>query len=571
MPLKIHSLTAATSLALMLLASPSIAATGGSQVRIDSKLQQVVIDSGSRQTKIPATHFPLESTCDFVDAAGNHLVTLVGEEGRGQQWQVGDKQGLLPTPVKVRDIALPPTATTCVIDPISATLFVNEEGVGLWAYPADAESETSRTAVLLESPYSEFKNIAAFTAVGGQVVVADPKLDVLAILTPDSKGVWKETKRIPGGGLDALDVEILKVRQFVPGTLTLHAIGDDGERDIKVPWGSMLDSRNATTAVPTVTVKPSAQTTPVARMGDAADDPAIWVHPRDARKSLVLGTDKKGGLQVFDLQGKRLQDLRIGRVNNVDVRSGRIGNRMMHIAAASNRDNETLHLFSIDEATGKVKAIGEVPTQHKEIYGLCMAKDRNGAMYVIANQKDSLFVQYRLEPKAGNGVTASKVREFKLGSQPEGCVSNDRTGELFVGEEAEGVYVLALDPNASTAMRDVIKVGDVLHKDVEGLAIYNGAKRDYLIVSSQGNDRYVVLDAQAPYQVRGIVRIMADARTGIDGASETDGLEVTSANLGGIYSQGMFVVQDGRKRMPEATQNFKYVPWRSIAEALKLD
>ena len=58
---------------------------------------------------------------------------------------------------------------------------------------------------------------------------------------------------------------------------------------------------------------------------------------------------------------------------------------------------------------------------------------------------------------------------------------------------------------------------------------------------------------------------------GHDGASETDGLEVTSANLGGPWSQGLLVVQDGRKRMPESTQNFKLVPWADIARALGLE
>ena len=62
-----------------------------------------------------------------------------------------------------------------------------------------------------------------------------------------------------------------------------------------------------------------------------------------------------------------------------------------------------------------------------------------------------------------------------------------------------------------------------------------------------------------------------DAARGIDGVSETDGLEVTSANLGGPWSQGMLVVQDGRKRMPEATQNFKFVPWSEVARALGLE
>lgn len=63
------------------------------------------------------------------------------------------------------------------------------------------------------------------------------------------------------------------------------------------------------------------------------------------------------------------------------------------------------------------------------------------------------------------------------------------------------------------------------------------------MISSQGNDSYVVLDAQPPYALRGAFRVGVNAEAGIDGASETDGLEVTSANLGGPFTQGMLVVQ----------------------------
>jgi len=62
-----------------------------------------------------------------------------------------------------------------------------------------------------------------------------------------------------------------------------------------------------------------------------------------------------------------------------------------------------------------------------------------------------------------------------------------------------------------------------------------------------------------------------DAVNGIDGASETDGLEVTSANLGGPFARGMLVVHDGFKRMPDGAQNYKAVAWEDIAKALKLD
>ena len=91
------------------------------------------------------------------------------------------------------------------------------------------------------------------------------------------------------------------------------------------------------------------------------------------------------------------------------------------------------------------------------------------------------------------------------------------------------------------------------------------------MVSSQGNDSYLLLDAEPPYALKGAFRVGLNGDLGIDGASETDGLEVTSANLGGPWSQGLLVVQDGRKRMPESTQNFKLVPWADIARALGLE
>jgi myo-inositol-hexaphosphate 3-phosphohydrolase len=57
--------------------------------------------------------------------------------------------------------------------------------------------------------------------------------------------------------------------------------------------------------------------------GDA-DDPAIYVHPTDAAKSLVIGTLKDGGLSVYDLNGKVTQTISPGepgdvRYNNVDL------------------------------------------------------------------------------------------------------------------------------------------------------------------------------------------------------------------------------------------------------------
>ena len=46
------------------------------------------------------------------------------------------------------------------------------------------------------------------------------------------------------------------------------------------------------------------------------------MHPERTGDSRVLGTDKRGGLGSYDLSGKQVQYLPVGRMNNVDVRTG---------------------------------------------------------------------------------------------------------------------------------------------------------------------------------------------------------------------------------------------------------
>jgi len=102
------------------------------------------------------------------------------------------------------------------------------------------------------------------------------------------------------------------------------------------------------------------------------------------------------------------------------------------------------------------------------------------------------------------------------------------------------------------------------------LALYHQGDQHFLVISSQGNNSYVLVDAEPPYRWRGRFRIGMNVAQGIDGVSETDGLEVTSANLGAPYTAGLLVVQDGRNRLPQAPQNFKLVPWTVIDHALQL-
>ena len=537
---------------------------------LDRKRQQAVLLGLDRQHRwsqplyVPKTNFAIEGLCLYRDAARNGYVFLVGAQGIGEQWLVAAGQKLLAAPQRVRGLSLPPESSYCQVDDQTGELVVNEENVGLWRYPADAEAPLLRHPVDIVQPFGGIAEAAAGMAlVPGGLLALDPEAGALHLYQRDGDD-WRSHEVI---ALDGFDEPEQVSARATPAGLDLLLTDERGVHRAQLDW-----QPQAPTTTPVIPMLPAmVQTDPVPHLGDAADDPAIWVNPTDPARSRVLGTDKKGGLGVYDLTGKQLQYLPVGRLNNVDVRSGfALGGKRVDLAVASNRDHNSLHLFAIDPRSGEVSGIGEIDTPFSEIYGLCLFKDHKGAVHAIANDKNGTFLQYRLDGSSGS-PRGEQVREFKVDSQPEGCVADDRNQRLFVGEEDVAVLTLDLRSDASAALEKVIDVGGPLHDDIEGLALYQGKNADYLVISSQGNDSYLVLDAQAPYAVRGAFRVGLNAERGIDGASETDGLEVTSANLGGLWNRGMLVVQDGRKRMPEGAQNYKYVPWAAVAEALGLD
>jgi 3-phytase len=117
---------------------------------------------------------------------------------------------------------------------------------------------------------------------------------------------------------------------------------------------------------------------------------------------------------------------------------------------------------------------------------------------------------------------------------------------------------------AGSGRTQVAKVGDGrLFADVEGLAIaYGEDGAGYLMVSSQGNHSYVV------YRREGNNEFVKNFRVGngedVDGCEETDGIDVTTMNLGPAFPHGVFVVQDGFN--DKGNQNFKLVPLQTIVK-----
>ncbi|MDR7088042.1 phytase [Cellvibrio fibrivorans] len=524
--------------------------------------------------RLPTPEFKIENLC--LSRVNGHLsLYLLDERGTAEHWLVVDAKGTANAKL-LRRLPIAPNCKSCAVDDEQDLLFVAEEGIGIWAQGASEESAPGRVAVDLQKPFGSLSGSVESLAIIPQGLVAAVAEEKQLALYSTNKSKFKQQQLVDLPNTDEPEVVKAVVGVADKNSLAL-VVGDEktGNHFLFLPWDSVPQKKSPHTIV---SITPDVQTQVMARFGDAADDPAIWVNKKRSQKSLVIGTNKQQGLFVYDMQGREVQHFNTGKLNNVDVRYGvQFGKKVVDIAVATNRDDNSLAIYTIDPKNGKLRFSGSVATDLEEIYGFCLYQNGSGVTYAIPNGKSGEFQQIQLsaviDQKDRNSHVwqGKKVRSFFVKSQPEGCVADDKNQRLFVGEEDEAVWTIGAEPNAGTQVELVLRAGDVLVADVEGMGIYQGKNKNYLVVSSQGNNSYVILDATAPYKTRGVIRVDLDAGRGIDGVSETDGLEVTHANLGGAFGEGMLVVQDGHKVMPEAPQNFKYVSWEKIRTVLALE
>ena len=241
---------------------------------------------------------------------------------------------------------------------------------------------------------------------------------------------------------------------------------------------------------------PSVETVPVPSCGDAADDAAIWIHPDAPERSLVLATDKRSGILVYDLAGRQRQYLPEGNFNNVDLRTPAyrcVGARRPHDRGRERTPTRRTRGVELDHASGSLRLIGRNEPVVDEPYGVCLYLDESGQPWAVLNGKDGLFVQFELHPDH----SVSEARRWRTRTQPEGCVADDDTGLLYVGEENHGVWTLSADPRQPAELAVFAKVADgILSADVEGMALYRapGETRTDLVVSSQGDSSFAVYD-----------------------------------------------------------------------------
>lgn len=334
---------------------------------------------------------------------------------------------------------------------------------------------------------------------------------------------------------------------------------------VLLPFGWLLVGCTAAAppiaSLPAASVMAAGETEPVGTArADAADDPAIWRNAANPQASLIIGTDKKAGLHIYDLEGRSRFFDGAGLLNNVDLAD--MGERGVIVVASDRNDplKARLRLYRLDPVAPALVPLGSVDAGQGEAYGLCLWAGADG-LHAYSVLKDGT-IEHLLLDVSGSTPVAASVRRLKLPSQAEGCVVDPRNGALYVGEETKGIWRFAVGETtgALVARAD----GRHLVADVEGLAIApQGENGGWLVASSQGDNAYALyrLPDMAP---AGRFRIVAGS---VGATQETDGIDLVLGDFGPRFTGGLFVAQDG-DNAPRA-QNFKLVSWQDILSSLR--
>jgi 3-phytase len=347
----------------------------------------------------------------------------------------------------------------------------------------------------------------------------------------------------------------------------------------RVPAARLLSSA--------IDIKPAYAT---ARLPNDPDDPAVWIHPTDPSRSVIIGTVKvaapAGAVVVYGLDGQLRQTIAgIDRPNNVDVEYGvRMDGQAIDIAVVTERLARQLRIFRIDGADGRLIDLGGVSILRGEQgdagapMGVALyRRARDNAVFAIVAPKsgprEGYLWQYRLSASGGNGIAATFVRRFgrfsattvREENEIEAVAVDDALGYVYYADEADGIHKWHADPDHPGASRELAHFAQRgFRGDREGIAIY--ALPDgtgYIVCTDQldGNSEYHVCPREgAPGDPHDHSREIAVLRGGADA---TDGLEITSAALGPTLPHGVMIAMNSRP------QNFLIFRWQDVAWAVK--
>jgi 3-phytase len=288
------------------------------------------------------------------------------------------------------------------------------------------------------------------------------------------------------------------------------------------------------------------------------DDPAIWIHPTDPMKSLILGTDKgdaNGGIYAYDLYGKlHKKVIDLPRPNNIDVEyEFLLRGQNIDIAVFTERNGDKIRVMRLPELTfidgGGIPVFTGDSIQSPMGIGLYKSPKSNKIFAIVGRKSGpdgSYLWQYELRDSAGI-VVAEPVRkfgQFKGGKEIESIVVDDAMGYVYYSDEGSGVRKYHAEPDSPN--NELAFFANLnFTEDHEGISIYpTGETTGYILVSDQQANRFHIFKREGttenPHQHDRIAIIPVSTH-------DSDGSDVTNVSCGSLYPKGFFVAMSDNK------------------------
>ena len=304
-------------------------------------------------------------------------------------------------------------------------------------------------------------------------------------------------------------------------------------------------------------VTANVETEPVFAGDDAADDMCVLENSNNPESSLIISSDKKYGIIVYDLEGVKLYDYEVGRINNVDILPSR-SFQNKYIVAGTNRTYNSIDIYLFN-SKGELENLilrKEIPSL-KDVYGVTFYRDEFNTYLFISDKKGNVEQWSYNNDEVNSEIKF--VRKLKFSSLVEGLVADESKGKIYIGQERKGIWELNAFPSFDSQKKLIFKKSKNFKPDFEGLALRDdGNGEGYLIASVQGSNGYLIIDRKS-LDAKIFFRIIDGDK--IDGTTETDGIDVTSIKTS-KFPNGFFIAQDDDN--DGLNQNFKLVDWNKI-------
>ena len=276
------------------------------------------INAASLEVDQPQTQLTKgsEAICATTSSAGELQIVNIDATGTLNQYEFHNGRF-----ISLRDFAIGPGIKSCAINANTETLYLADEFAGVWQLDTDIESELAKTLIFHNQDVA-IEGVATLssTTVDG--------VDIAAWVSPDASGVWLKTPCLTqfvslmntanesnsaDRQLKATNKSTFIQPEFVhlllseEGTHISFVVDDDESGDMftaelpsKLSAATLnrqcstdfkatslkenymekayTDNSASQHANLTIKVKPDVETDPVENHGDAADDPAIWLH-----------------------------------------------------------------------------------------------------------------------------------------------------------------------------------------------------------------------------------------------------------------------------------------------------